>query len=60
MIKPFSTGKPGGSGLGLHIANQAMITHGGLLLFPDKGEFGITDEFEDGATIAIAFKKLEK
>jgi len=60
MVKPFATGKPGGSGLGLYIANQAMITHGGLLIFPDKGDFSVPKEFEEGSVVAIAFKKLEK
>lgn len=60
MVKPFASGKPGGSGLGLHIADQVMISHGGLLIFPDKGDFDIPKEFEDGAVLAIAFKKMER
>lgn len=57
ITKPFVSGKPDGMGLGLHIAKEIMDAHKGQLIFPDKGEFSIPNEFENGALVVLAFKK---
>lgn len=57
IVEPFISAKPGGIGLGLHISNEIMLAQNGRLLFPEKGDFDIPKEFEDGATIAFALKK---
>jgi len=57
IVEPFVSAKPGGMGLGLHIANEIMEAQKGRLLFPENGEFDIPQEFKDGATIVFAFKK---
>ena len=57
ITEPFVTGKPDGMGLGLHIVREVMHMQGGKLIFPEKGEFFLPEEFEDGAVIALAFKK---
>jgi signal transduction histidine kinase len=60
MIQPFVSLKPGGMGLGLHIADQVMESNGGSLQFPEKGDFSIPDEYENGAVIALAFKIIRE
>ena len=57
IIEPFVSAKPGGMGLGLHIASEIMTAQGGKLSFPDWGDFDIPDEFKEGAVIAFGFKK---
>ncbi|MCF8292518.1 MAG: ATP-binding protein [Chitinophagaceae bacterium] len=57
ITEPFVTAKPGGMGLGLHIAYEIMESQQGKLIFPDKGEFEIPDEYADGATVVLSFKK---
>jgi len=57
ITEPFVTAKPGGMGLGLHIANEIMEAQKGRLIFPDFGDYGLPKEFEKGATIVLAFKK---
>jgi signal transduction histidine kinase len=57
VIKPFVSAKPDGMGLGLHIANEIMKAHKGMLLFPDADEFEIPEEFGKGAIVVLAFKK---
>lgn len=57
IIEPFISGKPGGMGLGLHIANEIMEAQKGQLLFPELGDFDIPEEFKNGATIVFALKK---
>jgi signal transduction histidine kinase len=56
MVQPFMSLKPGGMGLGLHIANEVMSSNGGSLQFPQKGEVSIPAEFKNGAVLALAFK----
>lgn len=57
ITEPFVSAKPGGMGLGLHIANEIMEAQKGRLIFPDFGDYEIPKEFENGATIVLSFKK---
>lgn len=56
-VKPFITDKPGGMGLGLHLASELMRQHGGQLLFPEFDDLQLPDEYRNGAIIALAFKE---
>ncbi len=55
-IKPFITEKPGGMGLGLHLADEVMNAQGGKLLFPEKFDFKLPVDLQNGAKILLAFK----
>jgi len=57
IIEPFVSAKPGGMGLGLHIANEIMEAQNGRLIFPDQGDFEIPKEYNNGATIVFSLKK---
>ena len=57
IIEPFVSAKPGGIGLGLHIASEIMEAQNGRLFFPDWGDFVLPNEFKEGATIVFEFKK---
>jgi anti-sigma regulatory factor (Ser/Thr protein kinase) len=57
ITEPFVSAKPGGMGLGLHIANEIMEAQNGRLIFPQLGDFEIPKEYSEGATIVFAFKK---
>jgi signal transduction histidine kinase len=57
ITEPFVTAKPGGMGLGLHIANEIMEAQRGTIVFPNEGDFEMPNEFTKGATIVLAFKK---
>lgn len=57
ITEPFVSAKPGGIGLGLHIANEIMEAQNGKLLFPEIGDFEMPNEYNIGATIVLAFKK---
>jgi nitrogen fixation/metabolism regulation signal transduction histidine kinase len=57
IIKPFVSDKPGGMGIGLHLTNQIMESLGGKMVFPELDIFEIPAAYEDGAIIALAFKK---
>ncbi|WP_299531819.1 ATP-binding protein [Ulvibacterium sp.] len=57
ILEPFVSGKPGGMGLGLHIASEIMAAHKGKLWFPDVNDFEIPHDFKEGAIIALGFKK---
>lgn len=57
LKEPFVSGKPDGIGLGLHIASEVLLAQKGLLIFPDKGDFELPSEFNDGAILAFAFSK---
>ena len=56
ITEPFISAKPGGMGLGLHIASEILLAQGGNLLFPDWGDYTIPIGFKDGATIILRFK----
>lgn len=57
ITEPFVSAKPGGMGLGLHIASEIMEAQNGRLIFPEYGDYELPDEFKYGATIVLAFKK---
>lgn len=57
IIEPFVSAKPGGIGLGLHIASEIMLAQKGKLFFPSWGDFEIPKEYKSGAIIALSFKK---
>lgn len=57
ITKPFVSAKSGGMGLGLHLTSEIMKSHGGLLIFPEKGDLSLPQEFENGAVTVLAFKK---
>lgn len=57
ITEPFVTGKPGGMGLGLHIAQETMIAQSGLISFPDWGDFDIPNDYKEGALVVLSLKK---
>lgn len=57
ITEPFVSAKPGGMGLGLHIANEIMEAQKGRLIFPNYGDYDLPTEFENGTIIILAFKK---
>ena len=44
-------------GLGLHIASEVMAAQGGKISFPDKGDYDIPEDFQDGAIVVLSLKK---
>lgn len=56
LCRPFVTSKPGGIGLGLHIASEIMNAQGGSLIFPEFHDYKIPRQFEKGAFIGLTFK----
>jgi signal transduction histidine kinase len=54
LARPFFTRKPSGMGLGLYYANLAMELNGGQLVFPDRSDLQVPEEF-DGAVVALVF-----
>jgi signal transduction histidine kinase len=57
-IKPFISDKPGGMGLGLHLADEVMKGQKGRLIFPDTHDFELPQEFESGAKLLLAFRRM--
>lgn len=57
VMDPFVTGKPGGMGLGLHIAGEIMTSQGGSMTFPSFDGLGLPDDFRNGAFVLLTFKK---
>ena len=56
ITEPGVTSRPGGMGLGLHIAQEIMVAGGGGLSFPEWGECGIPEEYRGGAIVALTFE----
>ncbi|EKD28848.1 MAG: hypothetical protein ACD_79C00184G0003 [uncultured bacterium] len=56
-VKPFISDKPGGMGLGLHLAYEVMNGQKGELIFPDPNDYELPSEFKKGAVLLLAFKK---
>ncbi|UFH36439.1 sensor histidine kinase [Flavobacterium acetivorans] len=57
ITEPFVSAKPGGMGLGLHIASEIMEAQNGRIIFPNEGDFEVPEEFKKGATVVLSFKK---
>ena len=60
MVRPFISDKPGGMGLGLHLASEIMKAHSGQLIFPEIGEVELPNEFKNGAVVCLAFPVAKK
>ena len=58
LVEAFLSNKPDGMGLGLHLADEVMKTHGGRLHFPEQGEIKLPQGI-DGAVVALIFKGEE-
>lgn len=58
VVRPFFTRRAEGMGLGLYYANLTMQLNDGELVFPDRHDADVPDEF-DGAVIGLAFKGIE-
>ena len=59
LIMPFISKKDDGMGLGLHLVNEIMGIIGGKLLFPDVSDFDISEEYANGAAVALVFKEAK-
>lgn len=59
LTLPFTTRKPDGMGLGLHITEEIMKTHGGYIKILEKGDVTLPKEI-DGAVVALVFKNEKK
>lgn len=57
ITEPFISGKPDGMGLGLHITEEIIKSHGGKITFNQYKKFNIPDEFSKGASVILGFKK---
>jgi signal transduction histidine kinase len=56
-VKPFISDKPGGMGLGLHLAHEVMNGQKGELIFPEPDDFDMPKEFRNGARLLLAFRR---
>lgn len=56
-IKPFVTTKTNGLGLGLNIVSEIMLAQHGTIIFPEKGDINLPQNFQDGAVVMLAFSK---
>lgn len=57
-IRPFVSTKPSGMGLGLNIVNEIMLSQGGALIFPDRGDIALPQNYQNGAIVALVFKEV--
>jgi hypothetical protein len=55
LTQPFVTAKKSGMGLGLHIANEIMLSDKGKIDFPDFNDYEIPLEFKGGAIVSLIF-----
>ncbi len=60
ITRPFITAKNEGMGLGLHITSQIMKVMKGKLIFPEKGDYTLPEEFNDGAKIIMQFNLIKQ
>ena len=56
-VKPFISDKPGGMGLGLHLAYEVMNGQKGEIIFPKTNDYDLLSEFKSGAKLLLAFKR---
>ena len=56
LKEPFFTRRPDGMGLGLYYANLVMDLSGGELVFPERGDVEVPNDF-DGAIVALVFRQ---
>lgn len=56
-VKPFVFAKPNGMGIGLHIVQQVIEIHKGILSFPTYRDTNLPSSFKEGALIKISLKK---
>jgi len=56
LIQPFFTRKPDGMGLGLHIVNEVMKVHGGVIRVLEPGDISLPKVI-DGAVFALIFPR---
>jgi len=54
LVEPFFGRRPGGMGLGLHLASEVAKLHKGRLLFPEPSEITLPGQFT-GAIVGIEF-----
>lgn len=57
ITQPFISAKKSGMGLGLHIANEIMLSHKGKIDFPSFRDYEIPEEFKNGAIVSLIFPK---
>jgi len=57
-VKPFISDKPGGMGLGLHLADEVMNGQKGKLTFPDQFDVDLPGEFQQGAKLLLSFRRM--
>ncbi|MBB3915580.1 ATP-binding protein [Rhizobium fabae] len=58
LVRPFFTRRAEGMGLGLYYTNLVMQLNDGELIFPNRVDADIPDEF-DGAVLGLQFKGIE-
>ncbi len=57
LVQPFFSRKPDGIGLGLHIVDEVMKTESGRLIFPERDDISLPEEFLNGAIVLLEFSK---
>jgi len=58
LTRPFMSRKDDGTGLGLYIADEVMKSHGGRLVFPDRGDVALPRGYS-GAAVVLQFGNAE-
>jgi signal transduction histidine kinase len=58
--KPYISKKDDSMGLGLYIIDETMRLHKGQVIFPEKGDIELPNEFQNGAIIQLKFNSKDK